>query len=29
MRKFNKKLTLAQRLGIVAAPAKPLSLDDW
>jgi hypothetical protein len=29
MIKYNKKLTLAQRLGIISAPPPPLSLKEW
>ena len=29
MKAYNQKLTLAQKLGLVAAPPKPLSLEDW
>ena len=26
---YNKKLTLAQKLGLIAAPPKPMSLEEW
>ena len=29
MAKYNKKLTLAQKLGLVEAPPLPLTAQDW
>lgn len=29
MVRYNKKLTLAQRLGLVEAPPLPLTANDW
>ena len=26
---YNKNLTLAQKLGLVTAPPKPMTLEDW